>query len=152
MGSFVEERCQHDSADDPFGFPAFLGFSACPFSMGASPAEGLTELTCSLVLLSLAGLYSDVGALPLCLLGIWVCVSSLIMQTWFQLYTSKHLITTPHRIRCLWHKHSWMQVSLEMDEESEDEVEGLAEMFDPDRKGHTTLRFQLLRELWASAR
>ena len=44
------------------------------------------------------------------------------------------------------------QVSLEMDDESDDEVEALAEMYDPDQQGHTTERFGLLRELWASAR
>ena len=45
-----------------------------------------------------------------------------------------------------------MQVSLEMDAESEDELETLVEMYDPDRQGHSTERFGLLRELWASAR
>lgn len=44
------------------------------------------------------------------------------------------------------------QVSLEMDDESEDEVEALAEMYDPDCSNDGTFRFALLRELWASAR
>lgn len=44
------------------------------------------------------------------------------------------------------------QVSLEMDDESEDEVEALAEMYDPDCSNDGTYRFALLRELWASAR
>jgi len=39
-----------------------------------------------------------------------------------------------------------LQVSLEMDGESEDEVEALGELMSP------PLRFALLRELWASAR
>ena len=39
-----------------------------------------------------------------------------------------------------------------MDEESEDEVEALAEMYDPDGSAAGTARFALLRELWASAR
>ena len=44
------------------------------------------------------------------------------------------------------------QVSLEMDDESEDEVEALAEMYDPDCSNDGTYRFALLRELWTSAR
>ena len=43
------------------------------------------------------------------------------------------------------------QVVLEMDEESEEEVEVLSDMYDQ-RDGEGTHRFQLLRELWASAR
>ena len=39
-----------------------------------------------------------------------------------------------------------------MDEESEDEVDALAEMYDPDASADGTFRFVLLRELWASAR
>lgn len=42
-------------------------------------------------------------------------------------------------------------VSLEMDEESEDEVEKLSEMYDQENGGEGTHRFELLRELWASA-
>jgi len=38
-----------------------------------------------------------------------------------------------------------------MDDESEDEVEALAEMYDPDCSNDGTYRFVLLRELWASA-
>ena len=49
-------------------------------------------------------------------------------------------------------KNTPTQVSLEMDEESEDEVEALAEMYDPDGSAAGTHRFALLRELWASAR
>ena len=45
-----------------------------------------------------------------------------------------------------------LQVSLEMDDESEDEVEALSEMYDPDCSSDGTYRFVLLRELWASAR
>ncbi len=48
--------------------------------------------------------------------------------------------------------YSGAQVSLEMDDESEDEVEALAEMYDPDCSSDGTYRFALLRELWASAR
>ncbi|CAL5224103.1 g6734 [Coccomyxa viridis] len=43
-------------------------------------------------------------------------------------------------------------VSLEMDDESEDEVEALSEMYDPDCSSDGTYRFVLLKELWASAR
>lgn len=43
-------------------------------------------------------------------------------------------------------------VSLEMDAESDDELEALAEMYDPDNKGDETRRYTLLRELWSSAR
>lgn len=46
----------------------------------------------------------------------------------------------------------WLQASLEFDNESEDELEALAEMYDPDKQGHTTERFRLLKELWGSAR
>ena len=60
----------------------------------------------------------------------------------------------PHSI--LWGAHGhWacaLQVSLEMDDESEDEVEALAEMYDPDCSSDGTYRFVLLKELWASAR
>ena len=45
-----------------------------------------------------------------------------------------------------------LQVSLEMDDESEDEVEALSEMYDPDCSSDGTYRFVLLKELWASAR
>ena len=45
-----------------------------------------------------------------------------------------------------------VQVSLEMDGESEDETEALADMYDPERTSDGTQRFALLRELWASAR
>lgn len=38
-----------------------------------------------------------------------------------------------------------------MDEESEDEVEKLSEMYDQENGGEGTHRFELLRELWASA-
>ena len=52
------------------------------------------------------------------------------------------------------------QVSLEMDGESEDEVEALGELMSPSDMGdgagagpaQPPLRFVLLRELWASAR
>ena len=43
-------------------------------------------------------------------------------------------------------------VSLEMDAESDDELDALAEMYDPDNKGEETRRYTLLRELWSSAR
>ena len=39
-----------------------------------------------------------------------------------------------------------------MDEESEEEVEVLSDMYDQREGGETTHRFQLLRDLWASAR
>ena len=45
-----------------------------------------------------------------------------------------------------------LQVSLEMDDESEDEIEALSEMYDPDNSNAGTYRFVLLKELWASAR
>ena len=41
---------------------------------------------------------------------------------------------------------------MEFNDDSEDELDALSEMFDPEQQGHTTERFQLLRELWASAR
>ena len=43
-------------------------------------------------------------------------------------------------------------VSLEMDDESDDELDALAEMYDHDNKGEGTQRYVLLRELWNSAR
>ena len=43
-------------------------------------------------------------------------------------------------------------VSLEMDAESDDELDALSEMYDPDNKGEGTHRYTLLRELWSSAR
>ncbi|KAK9805120.1 hypothetical protein WJX72_000185 [[Myrmecia] bisecta] len=43
-------------------------------------------------------------------------------------------------------------VSLEMDDESDDELDALAEMYDHDHKGEGTQRYVLLRELWNSAR
>ena len=43
-------------------------------------------------------------------------------------------------------------VSLEMDVESDDELDALSEMYDPDNKGEGTHRYTLLRELWSSAR
>ena len=49
-------------------------------------------------------------------------------------------------------KSQTLQVSLEMDDESEDEVEALSEMYDPDGSSDGTHRFMLLKELWASAR
>ncbi|KAK9789237.1 hypothetical protein WJX73_008930, partial [Symbiochloris irregularis] len=41
-------------------------------------------------------------------------------------------------------------VSLEMDAESEDEVQALSEMYDQENGGEGTHRFELLRQLWAS--
>ncbi|KAL0019458.1 hypothetical protein WJX77_004963 [Trebouxia sp. C0004] len=43
-------------------------------------------------------------------------------------------------------------VSLEMDAESDDELDALSEMYDPENKGDGTYRYTLLRELWSSAR
>ena len=46
-------------------------------------------------------------------------------------------------------------VSLEMDDESDDELEALAEMYDQQaasRDGDGVYRYTLLKELWASAR
>lgn len=43
-------------------------------------------------------------------------------------------------------------VSLEMDAESDDELDALSEMYDPDNKGDGTHRYTLLRDLWSSAR
>eukprot|EP00891_Asterochloris_glomerata_P004843 jgi/Astpho2/4843/Aster-05779 len=43
-------------------------------------------------------------------------------------------------------------VSLEMDDESDDELEALAEMYDHEKKGDGTHRYTLLKELWSSAR
>ena len=43
-------------------------------------------------------------------------------------------------------------VSLEMDAESDDELDALSEMYDPDNKGEETRRYTLLRDLWSSAR
>ena len=43
-------------------------------------------------------------------------------------------------------------VNLEMDAESDDELDALSEMYDPDNKGEGTQRYTLLRELWSSAR
>ncbi|DBA70289.1 TPA: hypothetical protein ACH3X2_011717 [Trebouxia sp. C0005] len=43
-------------------------------------------------------------------------------------------------------------VSLEMDVESDDELDALSEMYDPENKGDGTHRYTLLRELWSSAR
>jgi len=43
-------------------------------------------------------------------------------------------------------------VSLEMDAESDDELDALSEMYDPENKGDGTHRYTLLRELWSSAR
>ena len=60
-----------------------------------------------------------------------------------------HEIRRTHR--CLFAR-TCLQVSLEMDEESEDEVDALAQMYDPDCSADGTFRFVLLRELWASAR
>lgn len=43
-------------------------------------------------------------------------------------------------------------VSLEMDVESDDELDALTEMYDPENKGEGTHRYTLLRDLWSSAR
>ena len=43
-------------------------------------------------------------------------------------------------------------VSLEMDAESDDELDALTEMYDPDNKGEGTHRYTLLRDLWSGAR
>ena len=43
-------------------------------------------------------------------------------------------------------------VSLEMDAESDDELDALSEMYDPDNKGEETRCYTLLRDLWSSAR
>lgn len=47
---------------------------------------------------------------------------------------------------------SVLQVSLEMDYESEEEVNALADMYDQQQLDEGTQRFTLLRDLWASAR
>ena len=47
---------------------------------------------------------------------------------------------------------SRLQANLEFDNESEDELDALAEMYDPGNQGHTTERFRLLKDLWVSAR
>lgn len=44
------------------------------------------------------------------------------------------------------------QANLEFDDESEDELDALAEMYDPDNQGHTSERFRLLKDLWVGAR
>lgn len=48
-------------------------------------------------------------------------------------------------------------VSLELDDDSDDELDAVSEMYDstqaaPESKGEETQRFQLLKELWSSAR
>jgi len=59
-----------------------------------------------------------------------------------------------HHLRC--HRQQWAgliePVSLEMDAESDDELDALSEMYDPENKGDGTHRYTLLRELWSSAR
>ena len=45
-----------------------------------------------------------------------------------------------------------MQANLEFDDDSEDELDALAEMYDPDKQGHTTERFKLLKDLWVYSR
>lgn len=43
-------------------------------------------------------------------------------------------------------------VSLEMDDESDEELEALASALSPDKDRESAYRFVLLRELWATAR